>query len=300
MRSWYAHPKGVVALAFAPDGLRLASTGADNHTRVWDRVTGLESSSWSLRECQTVAFTPSGDRLLVEQRALGITILAPDDSVGRKTFRPMAGARGLAVAPDGKTFLYSGTAGRPGGRRCRIFQERIDDPSAIAKEVAELLAEVQRITLTLDGGLLAVSARDSEGFAVRLLDTPNHSHMGERRIAHLAAALATAFSPEGARLATASGRTAQLWDVGTGLRCARMRGHTSAVTGLTFHPDGRQLFTASRDGTVKVWNAADGSLLSTIEWDVGPLTALAVAPDGLTAAAGGSEGRIVLWDLEST
>jgi tRNA A-37 threonylcarbamoyl transferase component Bud32 len=51
-----------------------------------------------------------------------------------------------------------------------------------------------------------------------------------------------AFSPDGTRLATASGdKTARLWDARTGQPLRKFQGHTSAVWSVAFSPDGTQL-----------------------------------------------------------
>ncbi|MDX2308862.1 MAG: serine/threonine-protein kinase [Hyphomicrobium sp.] len=77
---------------------------------------------------------------------------------------------------------------------------------------------------------------------------------------------------------------------------AELRAHQGTVSALAFTPDGRQIVSSGRDGTVRVWNAATESLVRTIELDDGPATALAVA-DG-RILTGHQNGRIVLWDLE--
>jgi WD40 repeat protein len=47
--------------------------------------------------------------------------------------------------------------------------------------------------------------------------------------------------------------TAKLWNLGTGKRLLTLTGHTSALTGLDFSPDGTRLATAGGDGTVRVY-----------------------------------------------
>lgn len=79
-----------------------------------------------------------------------------------------------------------------------------------------------------------------------------------------------------------------------------MTNHTSDVTGLAFTPDGRQLISASDDGTIRLWNVSDLTecrrLLSSHE----QLTTLAMLPDDPTLVSGGKGGSVCFWDLSVT
>jgi hypothetical protein len=62
------------------------------------------------------------------------------------------------------------------------------------------------------------------------------------------------FSPDGARIATASADdTARIWDVATGVALATLSGHTGQVVSAKFSPDGSRLVTASIDRTARLW-----------------------------------------------
>ncbi|MGC1307657.1 MAG: WD40 repeat domain-containing serine/threonine-protein kinase [Phormidesmis sp.] len=74
-------------------------------------------------------------------------------------------------------------------------------------------------------------------------------------------------------------------------------GHTAAVTALQFHPDGRALYSASVDGTIKEWDSAECGLLNTLDTTGWAPTALKVAPNGAQLVSANSNGKIVLWDI---
>lgn len=67
-----------------------------------------------------------------------------------------------------------------------------------------------------------------------------------------------AISPDGARVATASGDgTVKVW-TGDGRLLHTLTGHTGPVWSVVFSPDGARLASVSTDGTVRVWDVGTG------------------------------------------
>ena len=66
--------------------------------------------------------------------------------------------------------------------------------------------------------------------------------------------VSAAFSPDGARVVTASDDgTARIWDAASGKELAPLGGHTSEVASAAFSPDGARVVTASQDGTARIY-----------------------------------------------
>src|SRR5262249_45079706 len=69
-------------------------------------------------------------------------------------------------------------------------------------------------------------------------------------------AVSAAFSPDGARIVTASDdKTARIWDAATAKEIAVLRGHEGPVRSAAFSPDGARIVTASDDKTARIWDA---------------------------------------------
>ena len=104
-----------------------------------------------------------------------------------------------------------------------------------------------------------------------------------------------AWSPDSSKvLTTSDDKTASVWDAygqdftvraevysyGKSSMMFSLQGHTDAVKGCAWSPDGSKLLTASDDRTAKVWDAATGRVLLTLQGHNGAVTGCAWSPDG--------------------
>ena len=107
-----------------------------------------------------------------------------------------------------------------------------------------------------------------------------------------------AFSPDGARILTASGdKTAKLWDAASGKLIASF-GHQGGVWHAVFSPDGARILTASVDKTAKLWDAASGKLIASFDhqdW----IWHAAFSPDGARILTASADHTAKLWDAVS-
>ena len=106
------HTRGVLAIAFTPDGTRLATGGLDETIRVWDVQTGQPRLTLGgLGNCaEALAFSRDGRMLAWSGRSDGLVSLH-DTTTGAEVVRLIghgAVVRGIAFAPDGTGAATSG------------------------------------------------------------------------------------------------------------------------------------------------------------------------------------------------
>ena len=89
-----------------------------------------------------------------------------------------------------------------------------------------------------------------------------------------------AFSPDGATLLVAGAGPIYRVNVANGKLAGKLEGHSIAVGGLQFSPDGRLLASVGYDGSLRLWSTADWSEVQRIPLDAGGVFMLAFAPDG--------------------
>jgi WD40 repeat protein len=66
----------------------------------------------------------------------------------------------------------------------------------------------------------------------------------------------SAFSADGRFLASGTSLPAvcQIWDASTHQSIVQLVGHADTVVSVAFFPDGKQIMSASNDGTIRVWD----------------------------------------------
>jgi eukaryotic-like serine/threonine-protein kinase len=115
-------------------------------------------------------------------------------------------------------------------------------------------------------------------------------------IGHRASVRSVAWSPDGARLATASwDGTARVWDAG-GREMLSLHGHQGQVNSVAWSPDGTRLATAGWDGTARIWDAARGRALRRLDGHTGRVWSVTWSPAGTWLATGGEDATARIWD----
>ena len=112
---------------------------------------------------------------------------------------------------------------------------------------------------------------------------------------HQDAVVDATFSPDGARILTASrDKTAKLWDEASGKLIASFDHQGSVLCGA-FSPDGTRILTTSVDRTAKLWEAASGKPIASFahqDW----IWHGAFSPDGTRILTASADHSAKLWD----
>jgi WD40 repeat protein len=198
----------------------------------------------------------------------------------------------LALTPNGQSFALTtrlpvDTAQTPnGGFQWVVYSYELSFWSVKGKRKWKVplgLMEPGRLVFSPDGSLLAVWAKGAEANELRVLETATDREVRSLRLApdndELAFAPSNhhdlfAFSPDGRVLAVVEGKQDEscpavvaLWEVASGQKRGEFSVARARVTALAFSPNGRQLATGLRDGTILLWDTtgrADAGSLAAI------------------------------------
>src|SRR5262249_13404234 len=264
------HRGPVLAAELSPAGDRLASAGLDGKILIWDPGSGrlLATLVGHKGYVAGVRFSPDGGRLaswdlLASVRVWDATRGSAEVVVERahdgriSAGRWLDGARLVTAARDGLVKVWSAADGRPlctgTGHETQVLEADLSpDRTRIASADDDGMVVVHDAScatlLRFRAGPLSVNVV-RYGPDARALFTAGvgAAGLGDADTGLLRAALddpnelvqAAAFSPDGARLATAGhGRTIKIWSARDGCLLARLAGHAGQVRSVAWAPDG--------------------------------------------------------------
>jgi WD40 repeat protein len=267
-------------IAFSPDARYVIGTpGGGSALRVWDAETGR--LSFEVR--RTIA--PSNleriagiGHIAVPRRNGTIEVRRLDTGQTVESLASRAEFDAVAMSPDGR-FVGVLATDRDDPLRSvvRIWDWRSSRPP-VASATVELASS---LAFTPDGRRLLIvgstgetEVRDVQGATDRL-----------RLVGHTAEPHVVAFSPDGARLATASAvdGTLRLWDLHTGALVTAAA--EDNVTTIDFSPDGRFVATTASESFARIRNATTGEILEDLHGRP-PVRAATFRPDSRSVALG--------------
>lgn len=285
------HAERVNSVAFSEDGRFLATGGSDGRVRLVDTKDwrALETLGPLENEIMHLAISPDG-RILAAGAGKTVVlwdlpskecrVIEDDESIGELVFSPDGGE--LAVYGGLSTMVRFWNP---------VTGERVD---SLGAHTAIILS----IAFSANGRLLASSGHDNR-VKVWLRKENGQGWIHRATFLHDALVRALAFSPDSRLLATGGGdNLMRIWDVNLEESTRTLRGHSAAVTSMSFVSDG-SLVSASADGTVRLWDSPAGQEHNRLA-QTGIIVNMSLSRNGKTLASSDpNHSTVHLWDVAS-
>ena len=277
-------------VAYSPDGAWIATASRDGIVRVWDASSG--SLAAMLRDHHGkilwVEFDPTSTR--IASAGVDGAVTVSDRATGARvaTFeRAHREAKMVRFAPDARELISASVDGIAHVWPMHDSYRRFGSPPRGKGCGTDVVPRE-------DGRYLAVSCETG----AQIWDTANDKLLAELPGPQPLPPIPDpypAVTALGDRAAVALGNTVAVFALPGGARVRTIE-HPALVRALAFAPAGRDLVTASADGTLLVTRDGQGPV--ALPSPAGAITAVAVTSDRHALAAYASDHRIRSYDLE--
>jgi WD40 repeat protein len=299
-------------VAWRPDGLQVASCGADGTIKIWEAVTGREQRTLTANSAavRCIAWSPDGKKIasVGDDKIVRIWDVSP----GTLDFEADGGSRCVTWSPDGARLAWDGDNNtlvvmNNFTKQTRIFRGHEGPVQALAWNADS--------THLASGGLDRTvrvwnAAGDGDGNATQALVVLHADNIDVASVA---------WNPDGRRLA-AAGAVARdeitvvrnaiiVWDTSNGDHALAwesssddksVSGHGGGVDSIAWNSNGTELVSASRlDWMIRVWDGKNGRQLSWFRGGGGQIFSVAWSPGDTRLAWANGDGVVRIRDAAS-
>ena len=293
----YDAQSAVFAVAWSPDGNRLAIGTLNGQVQSWDANTGRHVINYQFDDSQisgggsvyALVWLPDGNTIVFGDNSTIVGVVNALSGAAVMSYAGhTAGVITVANSPDGQ---YIASAGYD--QTVQVWE------LATGREITRYLGHsggIGSVAWSPDGQMIASAGFD---LTVQIWEAATGRTLSVYR-GHKDEVYTVAWSPDGLRIASGGkDQTVQVWSMAQQEEgILTYRGHTKSVQAVVWSPNGKTI--ASAGGNVQLWDSVSGKHRYTYtkhDTDTtSEVLAVVWSPNGKYIATGGIEGTAQVWN----